>query len=143
MFGRDQLKFVVLIVGLSWKCNQTMYWNIFNQLTYVRFSYHISLSYKKKLSWAIVTDFTFMDAFLIFFILVSMDAFMPVSQKTDRDACLSRIVLVYSKILFKSLRVWISNRSNSSTVFIQGYAAGKIKSSFFWIWNLVICRICF
>ena len=39
----------------------------------------------------------------------------------------SRIVLVNWKIVFKSLGAWISFRS---TLFIQGNAVGKIKSSF-------------
>ena len=39
----------------------------------------------------------------------------------------SRTVLVDSKIVFKLLGAWISFRS---TLFIQGNAVGKIKSSF-------------
>ena len=42
-------------------------------------------------------------------------------------SALSRIVLVNSKMVFKSLSVSISY---STTVFLQGNASGKIKSSF-------------
>ena len=67
----------------------------------------------------------FMDTFLIFSIWVSRDALMLSGVGNLSD--FSRIVLVDSKIVFKSLGAWISFRS---TLLIPGNADGKIKSSF-------------
>ena len=75
-----------------------------------------------------------MDAFLVFYfsiwlsrdaLMLSRDALMLSGAGTLSD--FSRILLVESKIVFKSLGMSISD---SSTWFVQGNAVGKIKPSF-------------